>query len=236
MNDKLTFNEIFKGSYLKEFLAVNISLGEMIAAMSVAVAFGFALFFVYRKFYRGVLYTHSYARALVLVTVITSIVILAIQTNVILSLGMVGALSIVRFRTAVKDAVDIAFMFWAIALGICAAANLVYVGMASFIILVPILWILNNSSAGDAPYLLFMSVASDDKDSKVASEESGFSDKIIASVRGSIVLKSCTAVGSNREYVFEMRVQDPDSVVQTVLAFPAVTSASVVAYNADYSS
>ena len=116
----MTFSDIFKSSFLANVTAV--SMFDMVLALLLAFGLGVFIFFIYKKTYAGVMYSSSFGVTLVALTMITTLVILAVTSNVVLSLGMVGALSIVRFRTAIKEPLDIAFLFWSIAAGIVLAA------------------------------------------------------------------------------------------------------------------
>ncbi|MDE7430116.1 MAG: DUF4956 domain-containing protein, partial [Lachnospiraceae bacterium] len=119
----MTFNDIFKSGFLENVAAV--SLFDMLLALVLAFCLGMFIFLVYKKTYQGVMYSSSFGVTLIALTMITTLVILAVTSNVVLSLGMVGALSIVRFRTAIKEPLDIAFLFWAIAAGIVLAAGMI---------------------------------------------------------------------------------------------------------------
>ena len=119
----MTFNDIFKSSFLENVTAVSIL--DIVLALTLAFCLGLFIFFIYKKTYSGVMYSSSFGVTLVALTMITTLVILAVTSNVVLSLGMVGALSIVRFRTAIKEPLDIAFLFWAIADGIVLAAGMI---------------------------------------------------------------------------------------------------------------
>ncbi|MBQ6699722.1 MAG: DUF4956 domain-containing protein, partial [Oscillospiraceae bacterium] len=112
----MTFNDIFKSGFLENVSSV--SLFDMVIALTLAFGIGLFIFLVYKKTFSGVMYSSSFGVSLVALTMITTLVILAVTSNVVLSLGMVGALSIVRFRTAIKEPLDIAFLFWSIAVGI----------------------------------------------------------------------------------------------------------------------
>ena len=111
----MTFNDIFKSSFLEK--VSSISVFDMILTILLSFGVGLFIFLVYKKTYRGVMYSAGFGTTLIALTMITATVILAVTSNVVLSLGMVGALSIVRFRTAIKDPLDIAFLFWAIGTG-----------------------------------------------------------------------------------------------------------------------
>ncbi len=119
----MTFNDIFKSSFLENITSVSIL--DMALALVLAFGLGLFIFFVYKKTYQGVMYSSSFGTTLIALTMITTVVILAVTSNVVLSLGMVGALSIVRFRTAIKEPLDIAFLFWSIAVGIVLAAGMI---------------------------------------------------------------------------------------------------------------
>ena len=112
----MTFSDIFKSSFLEN--VTSVSLLDMVLALVLAFGIGLFIFFVYKKTYGGVMYSSSFGVTLIALTMITTLVILAVTSNIVLSLGMVGALSIVRFRTAIKEPMDIAFLFWSIAVGI----------------------------------------------------------------------------------------------------------------------
>ena len=115
----MTFQEIFKSSFLDN--VASVSLLDMVLALALAFGIGLFILLVYKKTFSGVMYSSSFGVTLVALTMITTMVILAVTSNVVLSLGMVGALSIVRFRTAVKESLDLAFLFWVIAVGIVLA-------------------------------------------------------------------------------------------------------------------
>ena len=132
----MTFNDIFKSSFLENVTAV--SLFDMVLALALAFGLGMFIFLVYKKTYQGVMYSASFGVTLVALTMITTLVILAVTSNVVLSLGMVGALSIVRFRTAIKEPLDLAFLFWAIAVGIVLAAGFIPLAVFGSVIIVSV--------------------------------------------------------------------------------------------------
>ena len=118
----MTFNDVFKSSFLDSFSS--FSLLDTALSLGAAFVIGLFIFYVYQKTYSGVLYSRSFNVSLVAILLVTTLVISGVTSNVVLSLGMVGALSIVRFRTAVKDPMDLVFLFWAIAEGILCGASL----------------------------------------------------------------------------------------------------------------
>ena len=112
----ISFQDIFKSNFLEN--SSSVSIIDMVIGIILAFGIGVLIFFIYKKTYAGVMYSESFGVSLIAMTMITTVVIMAVTSNVVLSLGMVGALSIVRFRTAIKEPVDIAFLFWSIAVGI----------------------------------------------------------------------------------------------------------------------
>jgi len=129
----ISFTDIIKGKFLEEFSA--ISVGEMLTAIALSFVLSIFIVYIYRITYSGVSFSRSFAGCLIMLSMVTTVVILVISSNVVLSLGMVGALSIVRFRTAVKEATDTAFLFWAIATGIICGAGYVTISILATLLL-----------------------------------------------------------------------------------------------------
>ena len=138
----MTFSDIFKSSFLEN--VTSVSPFDMVLAMLLAFAVGVFIFLIYKKTYSGVMYSSSFGVTLVALTMITTFVILAVTSNVVLSLGMVGALSIVRFRTAIKEPLDIAFLFWSLAAGIVLAAGMIPLAVFGSVIIGIIILIFAN--------------------------------------------------------------------------------------------
>ena len=138
----MTFSDIFKSSFLNN--VASVSLLDMAIAMVLAFAIGLFIFLIYKKTFSGVMYSSSFGVTLIALTLVTTFVILAVTSNVVLSLGMVGALSIVRFRTAIKEPLDIAFLFWAIAAGIVLAAGMIPLAVIGSIIIGVIILLFAN--------------------------------------------------------------------------------------------
>lgn len=145
----MTFNDIFKSSFLEN--VASVTLLDMAIALVLAFGIGMFIFMVYKKTFSGVMYSSSFGVTLVALTMITTVVILAVTSNVVLSLGMVGALSIVRFRTAIKEPLDIAFLFWSIASGIVLAAGLIPLAVIGSVVIGVILLIFVNRKSHSTP-------------------------------------------------------------------------------------
>lgn len=178
---------------------------------------------MYKKTYKGVLYTRSFNVALILVALVTSMIIMPITSNLVLSLGMVGALSIVRFRTAIKDPMDIGFMFWAISAGLTSGAGFYVLTISGSIIIGLILIILSGIKfRGTEPYLL------------VIHYRPGM-DAIINRVLPKHKVKSKTVTKDGVELTLEVRVsRNNTSFLNNILRLEGVKDASLICYNGDY--
>lgn len=142
----LTFNDIFKSSFLEQ--VDSFAPLDMVIALALAFALGLFILLIYRKTFSGVMYSASFGLSLMALTLITTLVIMAVTSNVVLSLGMVGALSIVRFRAAIKEPMDIAFLFWAIAAGIVLGAGLLPLAVFGSLFIGVILLVFANRRSG----------------------------------------------------------------------------------------
>ena len=221
----MTFKDIFKSSFLENISSV--SLLDMGIALALAFCLGLFIFMVYKKTFNGVMYSSTFGVTLIAMTMITTIVILAVTSNVVLSLGMVGALSIVRFRTAIKEPLDIAFLFWSIAVGIVLAAGMIPLAVIGSVVVGVTLLVFVNKKSYTHPYILVLSC--DGQDSENAAKE-----YIIPYVERSVV-KSKTAQAGSVELNLEVRLkEDNTDFVNGLSLLEGVRSAVLVSYNGDY--
>lgn len=221
----MTFNDIFKSNFLENIASV--SLLDMAAALLLAFGLGVFIFFVYKKTYSGVMYSASFGTTLIALTMITTVVILAVTSNVVLSLGMVGALSIVRFRTAIKEPLDIAFLFWSIAAGIVLAAGMIPLAVAGSVIIGVILLVFVNRKSSRNPYIAV--IRCDGHESETRARE--FLEKNTERC----TVKSKTAQKGFVELNLEIRLKDENTDFVNALAeMDGVQSAVLVSYNGDY--
>jgi uncharacterized membrane protein YhiD involved in acid resistance len=221
----MSFKDIFKSSFLEN--VTSVSIFDMVLALVLAFGLGMFIFLIYKKTYAGVMYSSSFGVTLVALTMITTLVILAVTSNVVLSLGMVGALSIVRFRTAIKEPLDIAFLFWAIAAGIVLAAGMIPLAMFGSVIIGLILLVFANRKASANPYIVVLSCA--DK----ASEDRAV--KLLSEKTKRCVCKSKTVRAGHVELNLEVRLADDNTdFVNDLSALEGVESAVLVSYNGDY--
>ena len=221
----MSFSDIFKSSFLENVNSV--SLVDMVLALVLAFGVGMFIFLIYKKTYAGVMYSSSFGVTLVALTMITTLVILAVTSNVVLSLGMVGALSIVRFRTAIKEPLDIAFLFWSIAVGIVLAAGFIPLAVIGSVIIGLILLVFANRKSSANPYIVVLSCS--DK----AGEDRAMA--LLAENTKRCVCKSKTARAGHIELNLEVRLNDDDTdFVNRLSELKGVESAVLVSYNGDY--
>lgn len=221
----MSFNDIFKSSFLENINSV--SLVDMAIALVLAFGLGIFIFFVYKKTYSGVMYSSSFGTTLIALTMITTVVILAVTSNVVLSLGMVGALSIVRFRTAIKEPLDIAFLFWSIAVGIVLAAGMIPLAVMGSVIIGVILLVFVNRKSHKNPYIIVIHCDGQDAETKARA----FLDEKTERC----VVKSKTVQKGAIELNLEIRLkEDHTDFVNALADMPGVQSAVLVSYNGDY--
>ena len=221
----MTFNDIFKSSFLEN--VTSVSFTDMAIALALAFGLGVFIFFVYKKTYQGVMYSSSFGTTLIALTMITTVVILAVTSNVVLSLGMVGALSIVRFRTAIKEPLDIAFLFWSIAVGIVLAAGLIPLAVVGSIIIGVILLVFVNKKPHLNPYIVVLTCTD-------SAAEKAAMDYLKTKVKKCVV-KSKTVTKDQIELNLEIRLkEDNTDFVNELSSMEKVNSAVLVSYNGEY--
>ena len=221
----MTFNDIFKSSFLEN--VTSVSLLDMTLALLLAFALGLFIYFVYKKTFSGVMYSSSFGVTLIALTMIPTLVILAVTSNVVLSLGMVGALSIVRFRTAIKEPLDIAFLFWSIAVGIVLAAGLIPLAVFGSAVIGIVLLIFVNKKTHTNPYIVVLQCENHESETRAI-------DYLKQNTKRCVV-KSKSAQKGLIELNMEIRLKDDNTDFINALAdLPQVRSAVLVSYNGDY--
>ena len=221
----MTFNDIFKSSFLEN--VTSISLLDMGIALVLAFCLGLFIFMIYKKTFSGVMYSSSFGTTLIALTMITTVVILAVTSNVVLSLGMVGALSIVRFRTAIKEPLDIAFLFWSIAVGIVLAAGMIPLAVIGSVVIGIVLLVFANQKSHVNPYIVVIRCADH------ASETNAM--EFLSAQTQRCVIKSKTAQKGEVELNLEIRLKnDNTDFINTLADMSGVHSAVLVSYNGDY--
>ena len=221
----MTFNDIFKSSFLEN--VNSISLLDMGVALILAFLLGLFIFMIYKKTFSGVMYSSSFGVTLIALTMITTLVILAVTSNVVLSLGMVGALSIVRFRTAIKEPLDIAFLFWSIAVGIVLAAGMIPLAVIGSVVIGLMLLVFANKKSHVNPYIVVIRCADH------ASETNAM--EFLKNQTQRCVVKSKTAQKGEVELNLEIRLkEDNTDFINDLAEVNGVYSAVLVSYNGDY--
>ena len=221
----MSFTDIFKSAFLENVTSVSIL--DMALALVLAFGLGVFIFLVYKKTYQGVMYSSSFGVTLIALTMITTLVILAVTSNVVLSLGMVGALSIVRFRTAIKEPLDIAFLFWSIAVGIVLAAGMIPLAVIGSVVIGIILLVFVNHKSHCDPYILVMQCDG----SQSEAEARAYLEKNTKRC----AVKSKSAQKGLVEVNYDVRLADDSTDFINALAeMEGVKSAVLVSYNGDY--
>ncbi|BDU91729.1 DUF4956 domain-containing protein [Clostridium perfringens] len=225
-NQAVNFSDIFKSSFVDKM--TSISFLDMFIAMILSFAVGLFIMQVYKKTFKGVMYSSTFAMSLLALTLITTLIILGVTSNVVLSLGMVGALSIVRFRSAIKEPMDIAFLFWSISEGIVLGAGLIPLAIlgAVFIGIVMVLFV--NKKTTDNPYILVVNCKNDISENSVLN--------ILSKNVNKYCVKSKTISPSNGiEMTIEVKLKNiTTSFVNEVSKIEGVSNAVLVSYNGDY--
>ena len=221
----MTFQDIFKSSFLENI--TSISMLDMVIALVLAFLLGLFIFLVYKKSYSGVMYSASFGVTLIALSLITTLLIMTVVSNIVLSLGMVGALSIVRFRTAIKEPMDIAFLFWAIAVGIVLAAGLIPLAVFGSIFIGIVLFAFSKKKTVDSPYILVIHC----ENSEIEEQARIF---VKSQVRR-LNLKSKSVAPGQIELNYEVRLRDADTeFVNELGAMEGVGNVVLVSYNGDY--
>ena len=221
----MTFQDIFKSSFLENINSV--TLLDMVIALALAFGLGLFIFLIYKKTYTGVMYSSSFGVTLVALTMITTLVILAVTSNVVLSLGMVGALSIVRFRTAIKEPLDIAFLFWSIAVGIVLAAGMIPLAVIGSVVIGLVLLVFVNKKSHLHPYILVLQCDGHQTEVQARAFLEQYTQRC--------VLKSKTVRKDAVELNLEIRLKsDNTDFINGLSDMPGVCSAVLVSYNGDY--
>ena len=223
----MTFSDIFKSSFLES--VTEFSPLDTLIGMLFALVIGLFIFVIYKVTFSGIMYSTGFAMSLVGLSLVTTLVIMAVTSNVVLSLGMVGALSIVRFRAAIKEPMEIVFLFWSLAVGIVIGAGMIPLAVIGSVIIGVILVLFSSKKIHNTPYILIVNCA-DEK-----TEESALN--MIGRSVDRYIVKSKTVSPSGIELTAEVRVKDDaTSFVNRVSEIGGVSGATLVTFNGEYMS
>jgi ABC-type Fe3+ transport system permease subunit len=228
MDGTLNFSDLIKKKYLEDMGGLgnlSINVGRILLALLLALALGFLIYYVYKKTFQGVVYSRSFNFSLVLTAMVTALVILPITSNLMLSLGMVGALSIVRFRAAIKEPLDIGYMFWAISVGITTGAGFYTLSIVGSLIIAVVIIAFSYIRGNNAEVYLLVLNYEDKTQNNV--------EDMLKNLPGKR-LKTKTIVKGSIEATWEVRVKNGDtSFVQEISELEGVSNATLVSYNGD---
>ncbi|MCS1392538.1 MULTISPECIES: DUF4956 domain-containing protein [Lysinibacillus] len=224
--DTIKFSDIFKSNFLEK--TTSFSLIDSIIGLVVAFFIGLFIYAVYKKTFNGVIYSHSFNISLLIMTMATALVIMGISSNVLLSLGMVGALSIVRFRTPIKDPMDLVYIFWAIVSGILCGAGFIPLVIIGAVLIGLVLLIFVNKITVENPYLLIVKLEEELANAEI--------ERIIAAQTKKFALKSKSIMQQNEiETTYEIRVKQNDAKLMDELTKVAgVKSAIMLSYDGNF--
>ena len=221
----MTFNDIFKSSFLEN--VSEFSILDTLIGLAVALVIGLFIFIIYKKTLTGVLYSSGFALTLVGLSLVTTLVIMAVTSNVVLSLGMVGTLSIVRFRTAIKEPVEIVFLFWSLAVGIVIGAGMIPLAVIGSAIIGVILLLFANRKIHNDPYIFVTNCTDENAENAVMD--------ILGKEAEHCVVKSKTVTASGIELTAELRTKTASTAfVNAIAQLPGVETATLVSYNGEY--
>ena len=219
------FKDVFKKSFLEGFTSMDITTGKIAANLIVTALLELYIFAIYRLVTRKVFYSKNFNISLAVMSLITSAIILAMQSNLVISLGMVGALSIVRFRTAIKDPMDLAFLFWSISIGIICGAGLYEIALVTSVGVTVFILVLDMLPVGKAPMMLVVN----------SSEMNG--EKAVLDVVGKYAryykVKSRNLSKGRLDLVIELKVKEESALVSEVAALDGMLSASMISHDGE---
>ncbi len=219
------FKDVFKKSFLEGFTSMDITTGKIAATLIVTALLALYIFAIYRLVTRKVFYSKNFNISLAVMSLITSAIILAMQSNLVISLGMVGALSIVRFRTAIKDPMDLAFLFWSISIGIICGAGLHEIALVTSVGVTVFILVLDMLPVGKAPMMLVVN----------SSEMNG--EKAVLDVVGKYAryykVKSRNLSKGRLDLVIELKVKEESALVSEVATLDGMLSASMISHDGE---
>lgn len=224
--ENLTFTDIIKNSVMEQFSS-DISISKIIISLSFAFFIGVFIYLLYKRIFSGVLYSKSFNVSLIGMSLVTAMVIIAINSNLVLSLGMVGALSIVRFRTPIKDPTDLIFLFWAAATGIVTGAGFYTLALIGSIVVGLVLFVFVKNTSLETPYLLVINCENEVKEDDIYEKLNKWVKRFN--------MKQKTVTADNTEMTLELRLsKDTPEFVNDIMELQGVKNAVLVSYSGDY--
>jgi uncharacterized membrane protein YhiD involved in acid resistance len=222
----MTINDIFKNDFIEQTTG-SLSLLEMMITLGIALMIGVGIFYVYKATFQGVMYSKTFNVSLVILSLISATIIIGVTNNIVLSLGMVGALSIVRFRTSIKDPIDVVYMFWAIGSGIIVGAGLYVLSLVSFVLISAVLFYFVKADIKMEPYLLIVGYETSQSENEIF--------EALGKGIDTYKIKSKTKTPEQFELMVEIRSKTDNSfLVNAIDAIDGVVSTAMLSYDGDY--
>ncbi|MCI8821797.1 MAG: DUF4956 domain-containing protein [Lachnospiraceae bacterium] len=219
------FQDVFKKSFLEGFSGMDITTGKIAATLFVTALLALYVFMIYRLVTRKVFYSKSFNISLAALSLITAAIILAMQSNLVISLGMVGALSIIRFRTAIKDPMDLVFLFWSISIGIICGAGLYEVALVTSVAVTVCILVLDLLPVAKAPVMLVVNSSLPDGEAAVL--------EVVGRYARAYKVKSRNLSRDRLDLVVELRVRDESGLIKEVAGLEGMCSASLIAHDGE---
>lgn len=221
----MSTKDILKNSFLESIAAADVTPQEIFLVMFITTVLALYIFCIYRVLTRKTFYNKSFNITLAALALITAGVILTIQSSIVVSLGMVGALSIVRFRTAVKDPMDLAFLFWAISIGIICGARLYVIAVIVSIFLTILFFVLDKLPVAKAPKILVVNADGMDAEDKIL--------EVVERLAGYYRVKSRSLSAEQLDMVVELRVKEEKELVKGINGLKGVHAVSLLAHDGE---
>ncbi|MDE5933693.1 MAG: DUF4956 domain-containing protein [Lachnospiraceae bacterium] len=222
----MNFKNIFKNSFLEAFAQNNVSASEVVIILMFTCIISLYIFLVYRMITRKTFYSKNFNISLAALAVITSIVILTVQSNIVLSLGMVGALSIVRFRTAIKDPMDLVFLFWAISVGIACGAGMLEIAVIGSLVLTALIFVLDRLPMAKAAMILVISA-------QAGKERTAQITELVQKYSKYYKVKSRNITGEQLDMVMELWSSKDEELTEALAALPGIHSVSLMSHDGE---
>lgn len=221
----MSFKDVLKKSFMSNYSAADMTAIDITVILGITLFFALYIFFVYRILTRKSFYNKSFNISLAALALITAAIIIAIQTSVVVSLGMVGALSIVRFRTAVKDPLDLVFLFWSIAIGIICGVGLYSVAAIMSVVVTVMVFVLDKLPVAKAPIILVVQASYVDMEKDIIS--------VVEKYTKYFKVKSRNITPDQLNIIVELRMNDNGQLVQELCELDGIEYASMIDHDGE---
>lgn len=223
----MSFNDAIKKSVLEGFSYADLSTTKIMTTLIITFAIALYIFFVYKMVTKSAFYFKSFNISMAIISVVTAGIILAMQSSIVISLGMVGALSIVRFRTAIKDPMDLLFLFWSIGTGIICGAGLYKIAIILAVLVTIGILILDMLPVRISPYLLIVNADSKEIEDSVLE---------LVKSKGAYKMKSKNITAKGMDMILEVKTKNDKELIDQLSELKGITSVSLLAHDGEVKS